>query len=318
MLNIMNGKAHKGIVTAENIDDLDLLTLPDYKHFIHHPYNWKLELFKTDVEPVVSINSTRGCPFSCMFCGVANTKFRGVSADRLVDYILNLKSKYGVQGVYFREDNFTVKSDRVDAFCDALIDAEANIEWACESRVRNLSAKTIDKMAESGCVGLYIGVESGSPRMLKYMKKGEVVSDFTEKFPIFKANDIRTYTTWIYGLPGETQEDRDMSDRLCDDLDPDSVDKFVYLGQPGSDFYKMIIAAGQYEFMEPNGIFYFKGFYELAKKIYGSDDPRIDFIERLYEKNGITACPLEPYNISTETYDGLRTKGLRDQLSVKT
>jgi radical SAM superfamily enzyme YgiQ (UPF0313 family) len=252
-----------------------------------------------------------------MFCGVANTKFRGIDADRLVGYIDGLVSNYGAEGIYFREDNFTVQPKRVEKFCDLLISENLNINWACESRVNNLSPKLIEKMAKSGCVGLYIGAESGSERMLKYMRKGETREDFIEKLPIIHANGMTSYTTWVFGLPSETEEDRDHTRRFIDLLKPTTADTFVFLGQPGSDYYKMIDATKSYEFKERNGLFYIPGFIPLAKQVYGENDPRVEFVEALYEKNKVKPGPLEPYYIDEELYRQLATKKVRSQLSEK-
>jgi len=315
-IDIIEGRiTEKGVVKGKNIDDINLLPLPDFRHFINKPYNWQLEMFDNDLAPVVTINSTRGCPFSCMFCGVANTKFRGINPERLTKYIWNLKSNHGAQGIYFREDNFTVVPKRVEEFCDILISENFNIKWACESRVNNLKPKLIEKMAKSGCVGLYIGIESGSERMLSYMKKGEKRKDFIEKVPIIMANGMTTYTTWVYGLPSETEKDRYESDKFIELLKPTIADTFVYLGQPGSDFYKMINATKTYEFKEKNGLFYVPGFIHLAKRVYGENDPRVKFVENLFEKNKIKPGPLEPYYIKDSLYQDLATHRVRSQLS---
>ena len=315
-LDIVEGRiTEKGIVKRENIDDINLLPLPDFRHFINKPYNWHLEMFNNDeINPVITINSTRGCPFSCMFCGVANTKFRGINADRLAAYIDVLKNKHGAKGIYFREDNFTVVPRRVEEFCDILISENFNIKWACESRVNNLKPALIEKMAKSGCVGLYIGIESGSEKMLSYMKKGERREHFIEKIPIINAN-MASYTTWVYGLPSETEEDRYESDKFIELLKPTFADTFVYLGQPGSDFYKMINSTKTYEFKEKNGLFYVPGFIHLAKRVYGINDPRVEFVENLFEKNKIKPGPLEPYYIDNSIYQELATHKVRAQLS---
>jgi len=316
-MDIIEGRAEKGIVKRDNIDDLDLLPLPDFRHFIHKPYNWQLEMFDNDINPVITINSTRGCPFSCMFCGVANTKFRGISAENLIEYITGLQSKYGAQGVYFREDNFTVQPRRVEDFCDIIISENLNFNWACESRVNNLKPELIEKMAKAGCVGLYMGVESGSERMLQYMRKGETKKNFIEKLPIIHATGMTTYTTWVFGLPSETEEDREETRRFIDQLNPTTADTFVYLGQPGSDFYKMLDATNTYELKERNGLFYIPGFISLAKRVYGENDPRVQFAERLYDEHKVKPGPLEPYYIDNSIYQQLKTTKIRSQLSVK-
>ena len=308
----------KGILRGtERVDDINELPLPDFRHFIDKPYNWQLEMFDNNIKPVVTLNSTRGCPFSCMFCGVANTKFRAINAVNLVNYISDLVSKYGAQGIYFREDNFTVQPKRVEEFCDILISENINISWACETRVNNLPPKLIEKMAKSGCVGLYIGIESGSEKMLKYMRKGESRKDFIEKIPIIHSNGITSYTTWVYGLPSETEEDRQMTRRFIDQLNPTTADTFVYLGMPGSDYYKILTNTKQYELKESNGIFYPPGWLALAKEVYGEADPRVHYAEKLYETHKIKPGAADPYYIDNSVYHSLKTTKIRDQLSTK-
>jgi len=317
-LDIVEGRIKdKGVVKRPNIDDINELPFPDFRHFIDKPYNWELEMFDNDIKPVLTLNSTRGCPFSCMFCGVANTRFRGISSPNLVGYISDLVEKYDTQGIYFREDNFTVQPKRVEQFCDILISENMNISWAAESRVKNLSPKLIEKMARAGCVGLYIGVESGSERMLSYIRKGENRNDFLEKFPIIHASGITTYTTWIYGLPSETEEDRKENDKFIEMLNPTTVDTFVYLGVPGSDFYKILDHSKLYEFKETSGIIYPPGHLSMAKRVYGQNDPRVEYMENLYEENNINLKKADPYYIPQTVYDKLKTTKIRKQLSER-
>ena len=147
------------------------------------------------------------------------------------------------------------------------------------------------------------------------MKKGERREHFIDKIPIMMANGMATYTTWVYGLPSETEKDRYESDKFIELLKPTVADTFVYLGQPGSDFYKMLNSTKTYEFKERNGLFYVPGFIHLAKRVYGINDPRVTFVENLFEKNKIKPGPLEPYYIINSIYQELATHKVRSQLS---
>ncbi len=290
-LDIVEGRNSGRIIQGVRVENLDELPWPDFDEFMERPYNWKLNLFGNKVvEPVLSLNTTRGCPFACKFCGVqfvSGPGFRGISPDRLVDKLIELRDRYELKGVYFREDNFTVEPARLDAFCDLMVDREVGLQWACESRVKNLSPRLIRKMSKAGCRGLYIGVESGSPRMLELMEKEESVEDFLEKIPILHENDIKTYTTWIYGLPEERKEDRRMSEDLMKRLGPTSYDRFVYIGLPVSHYYNKIKSGDDYEYMEESGIIYPKGYLSLATQLYGKDDPRNRYVEEIYRRENI-------------------------------
>ena len=69
--------------------------------------------------------------------------------------------------------------------------------------------------------------------------------------------------------------------------------------------YKMLDYTNTYDFKEKNGLFYVPGWLELAKQIYGKDDPRCDYVGGLYEKNKINPSPMEPYYIDENVYKEL-------------
>ena len=102
---------------------------------------------------------------------------------------------------------------------------------------------------------------------------------------------------------------------FIEELKPTVADTFVYVGLPGSDFYKMLDSTKTYEFKEDNGIFYVPGFIPLTKRVYGDKDPRVEYVEELYEKNEIKPGPLKPYFINEGTYQNLSTRKVRGQLS---
>lgn len=290
-LDIVEGKVNQRIIHGIRVENMDEIPWPDYDWFIDKPYNWQLKLFGLEVlQPVISLNTTRGCPYPCKFCGVRAVSgygFRGISSEILVNKLIQYKEKYALKGVYFREDNFTADNNRLERFCDLMVENNVGLKWACESRVGNLTASLIKKMSRAGCCGLYIGVESGSPRMLEYIKKKETVEDFLEKFSILHDNGIKTYTTWIFGLPEETREDRLLSESLLNKLNPTSFDKFIYIGIPKSDFYCQLDDNKDYEFKEPNGIIYPKGYLSLAMQLYGEADLRCKYVDRIYKDNNV-------------------------------
>lgn len=293
-LDIVEGRVSTRIVPGAKVKEeaMDSLPWPNLDHFWDKPYNWGLKLFgHQEIAPTVSLNTSRGCPFPCKFCGVQDVsggRFRHVSAQRIFEHVMYLREKYSVRGIYFREDNFTVSLRRVEEFCDLLIANNVDVKWACESRVNKLKPEMIEKMAKSGCVGLYIGVESGSDRVLTFMQKLESRADFIEKFPILHANGIATYTTWIYGSPTETPEDRRETDSLLEIIKPTTVDAFIYLGIPKSDWYRLVEEKQWYELKDRNGFIYPTGYLGYSRALYGTNDPRVEYVERIYAENKVT------------------------------
>lgn len=292
VLDIVEGRTRERIVQGQRVVEMDGLPWPDLGHFWDKPYNWGLKLFgHEEIYPTISLNTSRGCGFKCSFCGVqavSGARFRHISAKGIFDRIVHLREEYGARGIYFREDNFTISMRRIEELCDLIISHGMNIKWACESRVDNLKPPQIEKMARAGCVGLYIGVESGSDRVLALMKKGESTKDYEEKFPILKANGIAQYTTWVFGVPGERPEDRRLTESFIGKIAPTTVDCFVYIGIPISALYKEIVASDGFEFRDRNGFMYPKGYLGYVRELYGMDDPRVAYTERIYGENKIT------------------------------
>lgn len=297
LLDIVEGYTSDRIIYGNHLrsKDLDKLPWPDFDLFWGKPYNWGLKLYEKDIWPVFTISTSRGCPFRCRFCGIKYVYpfFKGISERRIFDRMIQLAKRYGVETFYFREDCFTADLRRLEAFCSLIIEKGINFKWVCESRVKELSPRLIRKMRRAGCLGLYIGCESGSPRVLKNMRKDETREDFIEKFPILHEHGINTYTTWVYGTPDEHAADRRLTDELITMIQPTTVDRFVYIGIPKSDYYNQFLENREYEFIDKCGFLYPNGYLSLATQLYGKEDPRVQYVRRIYSQNSIANVDIQ-------------------------
>lgn len=267
-------------------DTLNTLPFPNYDHFIGLPYNFSIaDEFGVEGK-ALTLNTSRGCPYSCKFCAAkyVHPNYSEVGGFAVAQEMHKLHKKYGIDTFYFREDNFTANPKRVEAFCNLLLLTKnrAKFKWVCESRARGLSPELIALMAEAGCKGLYIGCESGSDRVLKLMNKGETTEDYKRVFPILKEHGINTYTTWMFGFPGEKESDRRATQALINELEPTSADKFVFIGIPISDMYRTLDASGHYEYKDKYGFIFPYGYYKMATELYGEDDPKVRYVRDCY------------------------------------
>ncbi len=158
-------------------------------------------------------HSSVGCPFKCAFCGVVpiyNARWKARSAKKIVDDLLEVKEKYGIDAVEFYDSNFFVSEERVVEF-SKLIKKE-NLVWWGEGRI-----DTIDKykdeslllMREAGCKMIFHGAESGNDEMLKKMDKGgtqsgEQIKRFAARMA--KIGIIPEYS-FVVGTPAATEEE---------------------------------------------------------------------------------------------------------------
>jgi len=239
-------------------------------------YNLVMPWLGLDRAPVVNLNTSRGCPFSCKFCsilGLWGRGFRYFTAPVIVDEIQDLKERFGINGVCFREDNFIVLRERVEKMCEMLIDRQLNIDWAAEARVDSIDEPLADLMRRSCCKGLLFGVESGSEWMLKAMQKGITKEVTRRAIAICKQHGIKSYATIVYGLPGELPEHRKATKEFLSDIKPDFVEESVYLGIPGSAYYSELLREGNWEFFDPVTLhIYPRGYKQLYRETVKHQD----------------------------------------------
>ena len=274
---ILRGEIKDRIVYGEKVEDLDSLPMPAWEEFIYRSYHWDSIWF--DVYPIYTFNTSRGCPFPCTFCSVKaiwGKTYRFMSAERVINDIEHMIKHYGAKGIYFREDHFTLNKKRTIEFCELLLKKDLKIDWFCETRVDHFDDYEYQRlMAEAGCKAFYIGVESGSPRMLEFYKKGETREQFIKAFEIARKVGIKIYASFIVGFPTETEEDVKLTEDLKEQIKPDFIGNCVYLGIPGSETYDFIKENKLYEYEDDKHILYPIKFKKNAKKYYG-DDPYCD------------------------------------------
>jgi radical SAM superfamily enzyme YgiQ (UPF0313 family) len=282
---VVEGSINERIIVGEKVSDMDSLPFPAWEELIFRGYDWRAPFNIPDAYPCYTMNTSRGCPFNCTFCTVKavwGRTYRCMSAERVVSDIERLIRRYGARSIYFREDHFTLNRGRTMEFCNLLLKKNIKIKWMCETRADDLDDYDYVKlMADAGCVMLYIGVESGSPRMLEFFKKGETVEHFHKAFKNLRRAGIKTYASFVLHAPTETDDDRALTEELVESIKPDCVGRNIYVGLPGGELYNYLLENKLYEYIDASGIAYPKGFLENVKKYYGDMD-----CYKVYKKRG--------------------------------
>ncbi|HDQ59943.1 MAG TPA: B12-binding domain-containing radical SAM protein [Candidatus Woesearchaeota archaeon] len=295
ILKILNGEAEGRIIREERIKDLDSLPFQPWSIFAKLPYDYSC--LWMDTKPVFTMNTSRGCPFECAFCSVDSIwgkKYTDFSADRIINEIEYLVKNFGAKGIYFREDNFTLNRKRVEEFCTKLTNKKLSIKWACETRVDTLCDEELVKiMSDAGCEAVYLGVESGSQRILDILKKHITVEQIERCITLCKKHNIRTYCSLITGVPGETYDDYLLTKNLMKKLKPYAYTFSIFVGIPHSELYKKVLDQKLYEHIDDIGLLYLPGYDAKTKYFYGKDSKqfvdyefkqRTDFDEELLKE----------------------------------
>lgn len=271
ILEILSGEEKCRVVRGKLVNDLDRLPRPAWEEFIYRPYMWTDPWI--DTYPVYTFNTSRGCPFDCNFCSVKSIwgkTYRYMSAERMLSDVEYMMDYYGMKVAYFREDHFTLNKKRVVDFCELLLKKNIKLDWMCETRVDSLTDPEYQKLlARAGCKVYYIGVESGSQKMLDFFKKDETVEQFIKAFDVAHKVGIKTYASFIVGAPTETDEDREKTEEFISRIKPDYIGKNIYTGIPGSELYDYVKENELYEFEDSNKVLYLKGHNQRVNKYYG-------------------------------------------------
>jgi anaerobic magnesium-protoporphyrin IX monomethyl ester cyclase len=159
-----------------------------------------------------SYHSSIGCPHTCSFCGVAtvyNSAWKGKSAEKMADEILNYKTRYNIDAIEFHDSNFFCSHSRTIEFCRLM--KGQNIKWWAEGRIDTMnhySDEELQLISDSGCCLIFMGAESSDDSMLDYMNKGKTlhVNDTVEIVRRFRQFGIIPQLSFVLGVPDRSPE----------------------------------------------------------------------------------------------------------------
>ncbi len=187
-----------------------------------------------------AIMASRGCPYDCTFCGVANVwtrRTRHRSPASVVSEIKWLKETYGTNYFSFRDASFTVNRRRVMQLCREITANHLRIQWECLTRADLLDHELVDAMTGSGCVTVRLGVESGSERILRHMKKEVSLDAVRQAAKLLQERNIYWAAYILLGTPRETKESVRETVDLIREIDPPFVTLARFAPIPGTEMY---------------------------------------------------------------------------------
>src|SRR3989344_49161 len=190
------------------IHDLDALPFPARDLLPIEKYDKTTILSK---KRTLNIMTSRGCPYWCVYCSTSEQwghRIRHRSPKNVVDEIESIFKDYPfIEGMRFFDDVFTMDKKRVIGICDEILRRKLNFVWECEARANTIDRELVAGMRRAGCEFIDLGIESGSDRVLKNIKKGITVEQAIAAAKTIKEAGIGLKAFFMHGLPGETYED---------------------------------------------------------------------------------------------------------------
>lgn len=233
----------------EYIKDLDSIPWPNY-HLLDREFS-KYAGMPRDFEgiprPIVMMLTTRGCPHRCTFCSLGSKMYRERSIKDSVDEIEFYKNKYGAKSIQLYDDEFVGMSpkqnERVEAFCDEIINRGLNksLAFLVQGRCSDyINLKTLKKMREANFVWTWWGVESGSPKILEFIKKDIKIENVIRVFSLVRQAGIKSAMFIMVGFPKETPADIKLTANLIKMVKPDRLSIHIVTPYPGSELRKYL------------------------------------------------------------------------------
>ncbi len=235
---------------AQPMEDLDgLPPLPLDMMNRSHYFSDYVPIQGADV-PALPWVTSRGCQYRCRFCAAnvaCGQQVRYQSAERVLDDLERLVRDYGVPAVSFLDDNFVANRPRLTAICEGILQRPRlrALPWACQARADCVDVNLLRLMKKAGCVQVAFGLESGSQRMLTYLKKGAItVEDGRRAVAACKEVGVRSMATFMIGSPTETRDDVLETFAFIHDNPSDFTFVFITTLLPGSEFWDLAVERG--------------------------------------------------------------------------
>ena len=155
------------------------------------------------------VMTSRGCPWQCTFCGAETTwgrGFRGRSVPKVIDDLSHALERLPVKMLQIKDDTFTANRRRALDICNGIRERGLEFSWSCDTRVDVLSDELLRAMRLAGCQRLSLGVESGSPAVLKNINKKISVEQILRSTALAKSYGIQVRYYMMLGNRGETLE----------------------------------------------------------------------------------------------------------------
>jgi len=237
------------------LDVETLLPIPweliDIEPYIHPDFYLKGSSRSLDVG-----QTSRGCPFQCGFCSSASIrrrKWRPMSVEKSLETILEPVRKFGLNGVWIRDDEFYISRKRTREICEGIIDSGLKFNWySSGTRVDTFNKQSdeeIELLLKSGALNLKFGAESGCNRILKLINKGITKEETINANLRVKKYEINPVFAFMIGFPTETFEEINQTLDLITKLKNDNPESQIetiapYTALPSTPMYPLALEMG--------------------------------------------------------------------------
>ncbi len=231
---------------ARRIQDLDNLPWPERGDLPLLNYN---DGFCGLPSPNVQMLSSRGCPLGCSFCLWPQTVYSGGeyrcrSVVDVADEFESLAAKKVFRAVYFDDDTFNLRRERVLSLCAEIKRRKLNVPWAAMARADLMDEELLSVMADAGAYAVKYGIESADPRVNELCGKRADLRRSLEMIRSTRRHGIKVHLAFCVGLPGEDKGTLAKNTEFVGMASPDSLQVSFAVPFPGTAYYDLVLKEG--------------------------------------------------------------------------
>jgi len=193
------------------IKDLDSLPLP------------KRSLFEGNRYKFMHITCSRGCPFKCTYCSMAESGYRKREPQHIVDELEYVAREYQNASIAFSDDVLTLDREMVLGVCAEVINRGLKAKWSCTTRSDLVDEELIGCMQKAGCWHMSFGVESGVEGIRYSLGKEITNKQYVKAFQLCKKMGVKTRAYAMFGHPKETAKEMRETIRFIKEINADEV-----------------------------------------------------------------------------------------------
>ncbi len=196
--------------------------------------------------PALAMITSRGCPYACIYCHkpIFGNVFRAHSPERVIAEMKHLKKHYGIKDITIYDDTFSLDRERLVKILNMMIKEKINLLWNCTTRVDRVDLELLKLMKKAGCYAIGYGVESGSERIVKMIKKGVTKEQVRKAVKYTKMAGIEMRLFFMVGFPTETKKDILKTLKFAKELDAGVAQIMLVSPFPGTELAKLCSKKG--------------------------------------------------------------------------
>jgi radical SAM superfamily enzyme YgiQ (UPF0313 family) len=198
---------------------------------------------------IIPIMTSRGCPFNCKFCTVTSLfgrKYRFRDTDDVMAELESLYALYPKAIYFFYDDNFTANPEHTKQLLRRMKEKGITPRWTAQTRVDVVhDEELMDLMEETGCLFLYLGLESSNPETLKAYRKSQTVEDIEHAVEVIHKHKIKVHGMFVMGSDEDDKESIRETVRFSKRTGIDTVQFMILTPIPGSETYDDMCREGR-------------------------------------------------------------------------